>query len=57
MQRTSAEAVIVLSDTMFNTWRRQINGLAIEHRLSSIYAARESVEDGGLISYDQTLPR
>jgi len=55
MQRTSAEAVIVLSDAMFNTWRRQINGLAIEHRLPSIYDAREYVEDGGLISYGPDL--
>jgi putative tryptophan/tyrosine transport system substrate-binding protein len=55
MQRTSTEAVIVLSDAMFNTWRRQINELAIEHRLPSIYDAREYVEDGGLISYGPNL--
>jgi putative ABC transport system substrate-binding protein len=55
MQRTSAEAVIVLSDAMFNTWRHQINGLAIEHRLPTMYDAREFVEDGGLMSYGPNL--
>jgi putative tryptophan/tyrosine transport system substrate-binding protein len=55
MQRTSAEAVIVLSDAMFNTWRRQINGLAIEHRLPAMYEAREYVEDGGFICYGPNL--
>jgi putative tryptophan/tyrosine transport system substrate-binding protein len=55
IQRTSAEAVIVLSDAVFNTWRRQINGLAIEHRLPTMYDAREFVEDGGLISYGPNL--
>jgi putative tryptophan/tyrosine transport system substrate-binding protein len=51
IRRTRADAVIVLSDTMFNTWRRQINGFAIEHRLPTVYSAREYVEDGGLTSY------
>jgi putative ABC transport system substrate-binding protein len=55
IQRTRAEAVIVLSDAVFNTWRRQINGLAIEHRLPTMYDAREYVEDGGLISYGPNL--
>jgi putative tryptophan/tyrosine transport system substrate-binding protein len=55
MPRMSAEAVIVLPDAVFNTWRRQINALAIEYRLPTMYDAREYVEDGGLISYGPNL--
>jgi putative tryptophan/tyrosine transport system substrate-binding protein len=51
MQRTGAQAVDVLSDAMFNTERRQIAILALEHHLPSIYEDREHVKDGGLISY------
>jgi putative ABC transport system substrate-binding protein len=51
MQRTGADAVDVLSDAMFNTERRRIAILALEHHLPSIYEDREHVKDGGLISY------
>jgi len=36
---------------LFNSARRQIVALAAEHRLPAMYAGREFVEDGGLISY------
>ncbi len=51
MQQTGADAVDVLSDAMFNTERRRIAILALEHHLPSIYEDREHVKDGGLISY------
>jgi putative ABC transport system substrate-binding protein len=51
IQRSGADAVDVLSDAMFNTERRQIAMLAVEHRLPSMYEDREHVKDGGLISY------
>ena len=51
IQRSGADAVDVLSDSMFNTERRQIAMLAVEHRLPSMYEDREHVKDGGLISY------
>jgi putative ABC transport system substrate-binding protein len=51
MQRTGADAVDVLSDSLFYTERRQIAILALKYRLPSIYEDREDVKEGGLISY------
>jgi putative tryptophan/tyrosine transport system substrate-binding protein len=51
MERKGANALLVLSDAMFNSLRRQIIALATEHHLPAMYEAREFVEDGGLISY------
>jgi putative tryptophan/tyrosine transport system substrate-binding protein len=51
MELTQANALIVLSDVLFNSARRQIIALAAEHNLSVMYEGREFVEDGGLISY------
>jgi putative tryptophan/tyrosine transport system substrate-binding protein len=55
IQRTGASAVLILTDTMFYTWRRQIIALAVEHGLPVMSEAREYVEDGGLISYGPNL--
>jgi putative ABC transport system substrate-binding protein len=51
MEGKEANALIVLSDALFNSARRQIAALAAEHRLPAMYEGREFVEDGGLISY------
>jgi putative ABC transport system substrate-binding protein len=51
MERKGANALVVLSDALFNSLRRQIIALAAEHHLPAMYEAREFVEDGGLISY------
>jgi putative ABC transport system substrate-binding protein len=51
MERERANAVVVLSDALFNSARRQIIALATEHHLPAMYEAREFVEDGGLMSY------
>jgi putative tryptophan/tyrosine transport system substrate-binding protein len=51
MRRSDVNAVDVLSDAMFNTERRLIAMLALEHRLPSMFEDREHVKDGGLISY------
>jgi putative tryptophan/tyrosine transport system substrate-binding protein len=51
MEGKEANALIVFSDALFNSARRQIVALAAEHRLPAMYAGREFVEDGGLISY------
>jgi putative tryptophan/tyrosine transport system substrate-binding protein len=56
MKRTGASAVVVLSDAMFNTWRRQIIALVAERGLPAMWDAREYAEDGGLISYGPNLP-
>jgi putative tryptophan/tyrosine transport system substrate-binding protein len=51
MQRRGANAVVVLSDTIFYSAPRQICVLAAGHHLPVMYATREYAEDGGLISY------
>jgi ABC-type uncharacterized transport system substrate-binding protein len=51
MAKDHAQALVVLSDATFNSARKQIAGLAAEHRLPAIHEAREFVETGGLISY------
>jgi putative tryptophan/tyrosine transport system substrate-binding protein len=56
MQRNRASAVVILLDSMFYTWRRQIIALAAEHGLPVMSDAREYVEDGGLISYGPNIP-
>ena len=49
------QAIIVLADPFMNFHRRVIAGLAVRHRLPSMFGFRESVEDGGLISYGANL--
>jgi putative ABC transport system substrate-binding protein len=49
--RRNGEALLVLSDPITFTARKQIAQLAIRKRLPTIYPLREFVDDGGLISY------
>jgi putative ABC transport system substrate-binding protein len=51
MEVEEANGLIVFSDALFNSARRQITALAAEHNLPAMYEGREFVEDGGLISY------
>jgi putative tryptophan/tyrosine transport system substrate-binding protein len=51
MTREQAEAVILLPSPMLFTEHKRIVGLAAKSRLPAMYAAREFVEDGGLMSY------
>jgi len=55
MKRKQTDALIVFSDVLFNSARRQIVALAAEHRLPVMYEGREFVEDGGLISYGPNI--
>jgi putative tryptophan/tyrosine transport system substrate-binding protein len=50
-------SVLVLQDPMFLTERRRIATLAIEARLPTMFAFREHVEAGGLMSYGIDLRR
>jgi len=56
LAREGVDAVIVLRDAMFYAERRRIAALAVALRLPVIYAFREHVDDGGLISYGINLP-
>jgi len=46
-----ADAVLVLTSPVFNPYRKETAGVAVKHRLPTIYSTPEFVEDGGLMSY------
>jgi putative ABC transport system substrate-binding protein len=49
--RGRADAVIVLADSFLFQQRAQIAGLALKHKLPSIYPQQQYAEAGGLMSY------
>jgi putative ABC transport system substrate-binding protein len=49
--RQRAQAIIVLGDSFFVQYFRQIAGFAVRNHLASIYSGREYPEAGGLMSY------
>ena len=51
--RERAGAVMILADAMFVRERSRIADLALKHRLPSIFANRENVQAGGLVSYGE----
>ena len=56
MKPDGFDAMSLLSDAQFFSARRQISSLAAMHRLLAMYESRESVADGGLISYGASIP-
>ena len=55
MKREHAEALLVLTDSIFVGQRRRIVDLAARTRLPAIYYQKEFVDAGGLISYGASL--
>jgi putative tryptophan/tyrosine transport system substrate-binding protein len=55
IKQSGADALLVLSDALFNAARREIIRLAAQHRLPTMFEAREFVEDGGLIAYGPNI--
>jgi ABC-type uncharacterized transport system substrate-binding protein len=53
--RERAQAVVILNDAVFVQQMKQIAGLAVKHRLPSLYGAIEYAEVGGLIGYGQNV--
>jgi len=51
MARKHAQAVLVLSSSLVLAERQHLTELAIRHRLPTMFAQREPVEAGGLMSY------
>jgi len=51
-----AEALYVCVDALVNTYRVQINSLALGARLPTMRVTREDVEAGGLMSYGANVP-
>ena len=50
-----ADALLLVSDTLFTTRRREVVELAAEHRIPAIYPLRDFVTAGGLASYGASL--
>jgi putative ABC transport system substrate-binding protein len=50
-----ADALLVVADSMFNLHRARLAELATKFELPSMYAIRENVEAGGLMSYGPNI--
>jgi putative ABC transport system substrate-binding protein len=55
MGRESATGMVILADPIFMDLRKPIAEFAIKNRLPTVFARRENVEAGGLISYGPSL--
>src|SRR5215210_7967282 len=55
IDQSRSDALFVLSDALFNAARREIVRLAAQHRLPSMFEAREFVEAGGLLAYGPNI--
>ena len=55
-RKQRADVMVVVQDALVQNHRRQIIELAKRHRLPDIYASREFVEAGGLMSYGPSYP-
>jgi ABC-type uncharacterized transport system substrate-binding protein len=53
--RQGNHGLVVLADVMSFLQRQRLAALAATHRLPAIYAYREAVDDGGLMSYGVNL--
>jgi ABC-type uncharacterized transport system substrate-binding protein len=49
------EALLTFTDSVFTTYRRRIAELALQSGLPTVFAQREPVEAGGLMSYGESL--
>jgi len=55
MTRERAEALVTFSDPLLVLHRRRIADLAAKSRLPAVYASREVVDAGGLMSYGPSI--
>jgi len=55
LTRERAEALLILTDTMFIGQRKRLAELATKYRVPSMFGVREYLEAGGLISYGPSL--
>lgn len=56
MVRDRAEALLLMSDSLFGTESARIDALLAKHRMPSIHGARSNVEAGGLLLYGPNIP-
>ena len=55
MKQDGFDALTLLTDAQFFSARREIVSLAAMHRLPAMYESRDSVDDGGLMSYGASI--
>jgi putative tryptophan/tyrosine transport system substrate-binding protein len=55
MKQDGFDAMTLLTDAQFFSARREISSLAAMHRLPAMYESRDSVDEGGLISYGASI--
>jgi len=55
MAEDQVQALLVLTDPMFLLHRARLAALAVQYRQPSMYAVKEGVEAGGLMSYGPSL--
>jgi putative ABC transport system substrate-binding protein len=55
MANERVEGLLTFTDSVFTTHRRRIAELALQGGLPTIFAQREPVEAGGLMSYGESL--
>ena len=49
--RQQAQAMLLLSDPLTTTYRKQITALAARYRIPAMYSLRDFADDGGLMAY------
>ena len=55
MVKARVEALVLLEDALFGTERAHLAALAAKTRLPTVYGQRNSVDDGGLMSYGPSI--
>jgi putative ABC transport system substrate-binding protein len=55
LTKERAGAVIVIADAFFNSQRRRLVELALQVRLPTMFGQREYAQEGGLMSYGESL--
>jgi putative tryptophan/tyrosine transport system substrate-binding protein len=55
LSRARTQAIMILADPFMNFQRKVIAGLAARDHLPTMYGFRESVDDGGLMSYGANI--
>jgi len=56
LARAKVRALLAVTSGPLGTWRHRVAALAAEHKIPALYARRDFVEAGGLMSYGANIP-